>query len=107
MTNYRRLRVEGGTYFFTHCLEDRSSSLLTLQIDRLRESIAKTVAELPLISLALVILPDHLHAIWTLPEGDSNFSERWRRIKALFSRSVVGDFRPRPVQAMTESPELV
>jgi putative transposase len=88
MTNYRRLRVPGGTYFFTVCLEDRASTALTDHIDQLRFAYAKTVSELPVTCEAMVVLPDHLHAIWTLPEGDTDFSERWRRIKARFSHGL-------------------
>jgi putative transposase len=88
MTNYRRLRVPGGTYFFTVCLEDRASTALADHVDLLRFAYAKTVAELPVNCEAMVVLPNHLHAIWTLPEDDADFSERWRRIKARFSRAL-------------------
>lgn len=88
MTNYRRLRVPGGTYFFTVCLEDRASTALVDQVDLLRFAYARTVAELPVACEAMVVLPNHLHAIWTLPEGDADFSERWRRIKARFSHGL-------------------
>jgi putative transposase len=88
MTAYRRLRLPGATYFFTVCLQDRSSTALVDHIDTLRFAYAKTIRELPVTCHAMVILPDHLHAIWTLPEGDSDFSERWRRIKARFSNAV-------------------
>ncbi len=88
MTNYRRLRVPGGTYFFTVYLEDRASTALVDQIDQLRFAYAKTVAELPVTCEAIVVLPNHLHAIWTLPDGDADFSERWRRIKARFSHGI-------------------
>ncbi len=91
MTNYRRLRVPGGTYFFTLCLEDRASTALTDHIEQLRFAYAKTVSELPVTCEAMVVLPNHLHAVWTLPEGDSDFSERWRRIKARFSHAVRAD----------------
>ena len=87
MTSYRRLRIPGATYFFTVCLEDRGTSLLTDRIDDLRWAYAKTVQELPVTCVAMVVLPDHLHAIWTEPEGSVHFSERWRRIKARFSHS--------------------
>lgn len=90
MTNYRRIRLQGATYFFTVCLEDRASTVLTDHIDKLRFAYARTNHEMPVTCHAMVILPDHLHAIWTLPEGDTNFSERWRRIKARFSHSVGG-----------------
>jgi putative transposase len=91
MTNYRRLRVAGATYFFTVCLENRGSSILIDQIDVLRQSYAKTIREYPVTCHAMVILPNHLHAIWTLPEGDDNFSERWRRIKGRFSHGIRED----------------
>ena len=94
MTNYRGMRVPGGTYFFTVCLEDRDSTVLTEHIDRLRFAYAKTVAEFPVTCEAIVVLPDHLHAVWTLPEGDDNFSERWRRIKARFSHGLRADIPP-------------
>ena len=76
MISYRRLRLLGGTYFFTVCLEDRASAALTEHIDQLRFAYTKTVAEMPVTCRAMVVLPDHLHAIWTLPEGDADFSER-------------------------------
>lgn len=88
MTNYRRLRVPGGTYFFTVCLEDEGSTILTDHIDLLRFAYAKTAAELPVHCDAMVVLPNHLHAVWTLPHGDADFSERWRRIKARFSHAL-------------------
>lgn len=91
MTGYRRLRVPGGTYFFTVCLEDRAGTLLADKIEQLRLAYAKTVFELPVTCQAMVVLPNHLHAIWTLPEGDSDFSERWRRIKARFSHGLEAD----------------
>ena len=88
MTSYRRLRVPGGTYFFTVCLEDRESTALTDHVDQLRFAYAKTVAELPVFCEAMVVLPNHLHAVWTLPDGDMEFSERWRRIKARSSHAL-------------------
>ena len=94
MTNYRRLRRPGGTYLFTVCLEDRGSDLLVARIDVLRQAYARTMRELPASCPAIVILPGHLHAIWTLPEGGADFSERWRRIKARFSLALV-DHPPR------------
>ncbi|WP_172300031.1 transposase [Pseudoruegeria sp. HB172150] len=88
MSEYRRARVAGGTYFFTVNLAERGGSLLVDEIGALREAYRRTVAEAPFRCEAMVVLPDHLHALWTLPEGDSAYSERWRRIKARFSRSV-------------------
>jgi putative transposase len=88
MTNYRRLHIPSATYFFTVCLQDRQSTALIDHIDQLRYAYAVTLRELPAVCSAMVVLPDHLHAIWTEPEGQVNFSERWRRIKARFSHSV-------------------
>ncbi|MGB0507891.1 MAG: REP-associated tyrosine transposase, partial [Pikeienuella sp.] len=93
MSNYRRLRIQGGTYFFTVTLADRRSELLTQQIDIFRSAWAATHCELPFYVEAAVILPDHLHTIWTLPDGDADFSERWRRLKGRFSRSFPADER--------------
>jgi putative transposase len=87
MSDYRRARVPGGSYFFTVTLEDRSRSLLVDRIDVLRQAFASTRVELPFRIDAVAILPDHLHCIWTLPEGDSDYSSRWQRIKGRFSRA--------------------
>lgn len=88
MPNYRRARVAGASYFFTLALADRSSTLLTERIDDLRHAYALTIRDAPIVCEAFVVLPDHLHAVWTLPPGDSAFSERWRKIKHRFSRAV-------------------
>ena len=94
MTNYRRLRQPGGTYFFTVCLEDRSARLLVDHIDTLRWAYARTMADMPVSCPAMVVLPDHLYAIWTLPADDADFSERWRKIKARFSHALDADPNP-------------
>ncbi|SIQ22798.1 MULTISPECIES: REP-associated tyrosine transposase [Acidiphilium] len=88
MTDYRRNRVPGGTYFFTVNLHDRRLNLLTENIESLRAAIRKTRARLPFHIDAWVVLPDHTHCLWTLPEGDSNFATRWQIIKAEFSRTI-------------------
>jgi Transposase and inactivated derivatives len=84
MPNYRRLWVPGGTYFFTVNLADRSSSLLVERIDALRESVREAMRVRPFVAVAWVVLPDHMHALWTLPEGDADFATRWMRIKQAF-----------------------
>ena len=86
MTAYRRFRRSGGTYFFTVTLADRGATCLTDHIDALRHAYLETMRERPARTDAIVVLPDHLHAIWTLPEGDSDFSTRWRLIKSRFVR---------------------
>ncbi len=88
MSTYRRLRVRGGTYFFTVNLADRRSTVLVDRIGALRRAFAETARELPFRTDAVVILPDHLHAVWTLPVGDTDFSTRWKRIKTRFTIAV-------------------
>jgi putative transposase len=88
MPNYRRNRVAGGCYFFTVNLLDRRSDLLVTEIDALRGAVRETRRAKPFHIDAFVVLPDHLHCMWTLPPGDADFPIRWRTIKALFSRRV-------------------
>ena len=88
MVGYRRCYVPGGTYFFTVTVRDRSSGLLVERIEALRASMRAVHARAPWETVALVVLPDHLHAVWRLPEGDSDYSGRWRAIKAGFVRRV-------------------
>ena len=88
MSWYRRRFVPGGTFFFTVAVARRGSSDLLDHVDALRDCYARCAREHPFRTDAIVILPDHLHAVWTLPEGDSDFSGRWRRIKAGVSRRV-------------------
>lgn len=88
MTDYRRNRVPGATYFFTVNLADRQSRLLTEQIAPLRAAVRAARARAPFQIDAWVVLPDHLHCLWTLPDGDADYSGRWRAIKGAFSRSI-------------------
>tara|TARA_R110001599_G_scaffold197925_2_gene394596 strand:+ start:1646 stop:2176 length:531 start_codon:yes stop_codon:yes gene_type:complete len=85
---YRRADVAGATYFFTVNLLNRKQTLLTDHIDTLRACIKTVKQRHPFHIDAMVILPDHLHAIWTLPENDFDFATRWRLIKSHFSRSL-------------------
>lgn len=88
MTNYRRNRVPGGTYFFTVAIADRHLDLLVRHIEHLNAALRDEHLRAPFINLGLVVLPDHLHAVWRLPAGDTDYSNRWRRIKAGFSRAL-------------------
>ena len=90
MSNYRRNFAPGGTYFFTVNIEDRDLCLLTENIELLRTAFRYTHARRPFTTGAIVVLPDHLHAIWTLPNGDGDFSTRWMLIKSYFSRARKG-----------------
>lgn len=85
---YRRANAAGGTYFFTVNLADRSRRLLVDRIDDLRASVRLVKQRHPFEICAWVVLPDHLHAIWTLPADDADFSTRWALIKAGFSRRI-------------------
>ena len=88
MTNYRRNFARGGTYFFTVNLEDRRLNLLTEHIDQLRRAFEYVRTRHPVTIDAIVVLPEHLHTIWTLPEGDGDYAMRWRLIKSTFSRAL-------------------
>jgi len=88
MPNYRRNRLQGGSYFFTVNLLDRRSDLLVTEIVALRAAVRTARARQPFHIDAWVVLPDHMHCLWTLPPGDDDFPARWQAIKAIFSRSV-------------------
>ncbi|MGU3525367.1 REP-associated tyrosine transposase [Enterobacteriaceae bacterium C23F] len=88
MSNYRRNYIKGGTWFFTVNLRDRQRSLLTDQIVYLKNAIAEAKRQKPFHINAWVILPEHMHCIWTLPVDDCDFSGRWRDIKKRFSRDI-------------------
>lgn len=88
MSNYRRARVTGASYFFTVNLAQRGGCLLIDSIDDLRAAFSLTMAERPFICDAFVVLPDHIHAVWTLPKGDADFSGRWRLIKGRFAHRI-------------------
>jgi REP-associated tyrosine transposase len=88
MPEYRRNRLPGATYFFTVNLLDRRSDLLVTHIDRLREAIRVARRRRPFTIDAWVVLPDHMHCLWTLPPGDSDFPRRWWDIKTAFSKAL-------------------
>ncbi len=85
---YRRADTKGGTYFFTLNLLDRKKTVLTDEMDKLRSSLNKVKKEHPFQLNAMVVLPDHLHALLTLPLDDNDYSTRWALIKAGFSRQL-------------------
>lgn len=82
---YRRSNIAGGTYFFTVNLAERYRTLLVDHVNILREVIRQLKTRHPFHIDAVVILLDHLHAMWTLPEKDRDYSTRWMLIKAGFS----------------------
>ena len=88
MTNYRRTHAPGATWSFTVNLADRRSRLLVERIDTLREAIRHVQNRHPFHIEAMVVMPDHLHAVWTLPTGDSDYPTRWRLLKTWFSSHI-------------------
>jgi putative transposase len=87
MPEYRRIKVKGGTYFFTAVTHGRRPILTHDQVRAaLGEGIQEVRQSLPFSIDAWVLLPDHLHAIWTLPENDDNFASRWAVIKRIVSK---------------------
>ena len=93
MTSYRRNFLAGGSFFFTVNLEERHLRLLTDHIDTLRQAFREIRRHHPFTIDAIVVLPDHLHTVWTLPEGDANFATHWRLIKSAFSRNLASGER--------------
>ena len=89
MVHYRRNFARGATFFFTVALADRRAATLVDHAFTLREAFRVTRRERPFAIDAIVVLPEHLHAIMTLPADDADFSGRWRGIKARFTREVV------------------
>ena len=101
--NSRRTRVPGGLYFFTLVTHDRYPWLESPAAVRRFCSGYRTVRlNHPFETLALVILPDHLHAVWRLPADDHDYPLRWRKIKHSFSR---GCLAGRVTQSMTRRRE--
>lgn len=93
MSNYRRNKQAGATYFFTLCLHDRRSTLLTDYIDVLRLAYRKTQNKKPFITEAMVVLPEHVHALWTLPENDADYANRIRLFKSHFTRQLPNELK--------------
>jgi putative transposase len=85
---YRRIRRPGATVFLTINLVERGGDLLTRNIDLLRDVARRTLADKPFSIDAWVVLPDHMHCIWTLPEDDSDYPNRVGMLKARFSREI-------------------
>jgi putative transposase len=86
MSEYKRIFQPGGCYFFTVVTHNRRPWLTEeYAIDRLRQAFRHVMEERPFNTEAIVILPDHLHCIWRLPDGDNDFPERWRQIKRFVS----------------------
>lgn len=90
---YRRAKIKGGTYFFTVNLAERNRALLVEYVHILRGVVAEVKQRHPFHIDAFVVLPDHLHAMWTLPHNDADYAMRWMLIKAGFSRRLTNGER--------------
>src|ERR1700749_5314024 len=99
MTSYRRSFIPGGSFFFTVNLADRRQSLLTAHIGLLLGAFRETRGRHPFTIDAIVVLPEHLHTVWTMPDGDADFATRWRQIKSAFSRNLASDEPVSPSRA--------
>ncbi len=88
MSRYIRPKVPGACIFFTVNLVDRGADTLVRHVDVLRQAVAVTRAKRPFGIEAWVVLPDHMHCVWTLPEGDADFSNRMSEIKGRFTREI-------------------
>jgi putative transposase len=95
MPEYRRAKLEGGTFFFTVITYHRKR-ILTGERERniLRTAWMDTKERFPFNTMAICLLPNHLHCIWQLPENDSDFSVRWKEIKRLFTKAYLLDIGP-------------
>jgi putative transposase len=79
MANYRRIKIEGGCFFFTVCLADRRATTLVDHIDDLKAAWRWTKNHKPFACPAWVVLPDHIHCIWKLPADDDDYAVRWKQ----------------------------
>lgn len=98
--NYRRAFVPGASYFFTLVTEQRRPWLADAEnVELLRGAFRAVRAARPFEVVAMVVMPDHLHCIWTLPPGDADFATRWRLIKTWFTKRCDPQLRPVPALA--------
>ena len=103
---YRRANIEGGTYFFTVVTFKREKFLTQPDnVSLLREAFKVVMKKHPFIIDAFILLPDHLHCIWSLPENDNDFSNRWRLIKSYFSRNCNKKYKQKPSEVRKRKKE--
>ena len=88
MVQFRRNYQPGACYFFTVTLRDRKATYLTDHIHLLRQAMCIIMQKYPYEIKSIVILPDHLHTLWKLPDHDCRYSLRWRKIKSYFTRAL-------------------
>jgi putative transposase len=105
MSQYRRWLVPGATYFFTVVTYERRRVLQSEEAVHLLGEVMREVRQsLPFQTMAMVVLPDHLHCVWSLPPADLDFSSRWKKIKRDFTvRWIAGDKTSTEVSASRRS----
>jgi putative transposase len=91
MRRYVRSWTPGATYFFTLTLQERGSRHLVDHVAALRAAFTAVKVRRPFQIDAMVVMPDHLHALWTLPEDDADFATRWMLIKKAFTLATASD----------------
>ncbi len=96
MPNYHRYYRKGAQYFFTVVMAERNRNILLPNIEHLKSAIRAVKVQHPFEIVAWVVLPDHMHCIWQLPDGDADFSRRWRLIKTAFSKKIPKEEYIRP-----------
>jgi len=91
---YRRVTVAGACYFFTVVTHRRQALFADAQaVEMLQEAIQGIREKRPFVLEAQLVLPDHIHVLWTLPEDDCDYSTRWRLIKEAFTRAYASRYR--------------
>ncbi len=89
MSRYHRAYISGGVYFFTVVTHDRDPIFINeARVEILRKAFRKVMVDRPFQIDAMVVLPEHLHCLWRMPEGDADFSSRWREIKKAASGQI-------------------
>ena len=103
---YRRAFIPGGAYFFTQVTHARRPVLASpAAIDVLREAFRQVRAKRPFEIDAIVVLPDHIHSVWTMPPDDADYATRWRLIKTWFTKHCDPALRAVPDAARTKKGE--
>jgi putative transposase len=105
MPDYRRWLVPGATYFFTVVTYQRRPIFHSEAAVRVLGAVMREVrVDFPFRTVAMVVLPDHLHCVWSLPRGDPDFSTRWKKIKGTFTlRWIEGGGADAPVSVRRHS----